>query len=55
MNIHYGLSLLLMWCFHDELCLQGPCPPTIWIRHNFNCHINEIKNPKACLTNYKAP
>jgi len=43
-----------LWCiFHDALCLQRPCPPIIWIHHDFNCHINERENPKTCLTIHK--
>jgi len=53
MNIYYRLTLLLMCNFHDALCLQRLRPPTIWIHHNFNCHINEKKTPKTCLTNHK--
>jgi len=50
MNAHYGLTLLLTCSFHNPFCLQRPCPPTIWICHDFNCHINERENLK---TNHK--
>jgi len=53
MNINYRLTLLLMCSFHNTICLQRPHPPTMWICHNFNCHINERKSPKTCLTNHK--
>ena len=32
--------------------LQWACPPTVSIRHNFNCHINKGKRPKTCLPNH---
>jgi len=29
-------------------------PTNYRIHHNFNCHINERKTPKPCLTNHKS-
>ena len=53
MNVHYSLTLHLMCSFYDALCLQRPRPPTIWIYHDFNYHINERENPKMCLTKHE--
>jgi len=52
-NIDYGLTLLFMCSFYDMLCLQRPCPPIIWIFHDFNYHKNEREKPKTCLPNHK--
>jgi len=52
-NVHYGFILPLTCIFHDVLCLQRSCPPTIWICHDFYCYINEKEKPKTCLTNHK--
>jgi len=35
------------------LCLQRPSPPTILIRHKFNCYISKGEIPKSYLTNHK--
>ena len=48
-----ALLCSLLAVFMTRFDYERPRPPNIWICHNFNCLINEIKNPKTCLTNHK--
>jgi len=43
-------SIIHLWVLNH---LNRPRLPTIWIHHDFNCHINEKETPKTCLTNHK--
>jgi len=53
-NTHYGLTLPFTCSFHDALCLQRPCLPTIgFAMTSAAICINERETPKTCLTNHK--
>ena len=49
-NIQYGRTLPLHGKFSLHAWLQWACPPTVSIRHNFNCHIKT--KGKTCLPNH---
>jgi len=45
--------LALYMQFLQRALFTKATPTNYTIRHDFNCHINEKKTPKTCLTNHK--